>query len=88
MPIDRNQWIEVENITPEAEDALHTSHLIPESLKELPKETSTAPNEEPDWWQWRAKLGERKANNLSVPAHPSLTAHYPGLSGVGGPYLD
>ena len=37
MPIDRNQWIEVENITPEAEDALHTSHLIPESLKELPK---------------------------------------------------
>ena len=23
-----------------------------------------------------------RTNNLSVPAHPSLTAHYPGLSGV------
>lgn len=86
MPIDRNQWIEVQNITPESEDALHTSHLIPESLKELPKgDAWTAPDEELDWWQWRAKVNERRKGNLSVPAHPSLTAHYPGLSGVGGP---
>ena len=86
MPLDRNQWIEVENITPEAEDALHTSHLIPESLQKLPKgEVWTAPDDDPEWWQWKTKFNERKKNQLSVPAHPSITAHYPGLSGVGGP---